>query len=244
MKIIDVNLSVGGRDSYGEMIELDALLVQMRLYRIDHAVCWNEYAMLDPQSGNARMWELAKHADGKVGVSAVLDPILGEQSLPGSGNLTDRLKALHPESVHIFPTDNRTIFTAFYWEEILRAVNVLSLPLIVDDDYSPEFFAVLPEIADRYPDVKFILVRYGLCRGRHVMPLLQKCKNVYFTIENMLDNGQIEEIRERIGVDKLLFGTSWPKLSPSGALGLALYADISEEDREKILFRNWEAIRV
>ena len=244
MKIIDVNLSVGGRDSYGKTVDLDAVLAQMELYRIDHAVCWHEYAMLDPQSGNTRMRELADRADGKLGVSAVLDPILGEQSLPGSGSLADRLKAFGPESVHIFPTDNRTVFVPFYWEEILQAVNALGLPLIIDDEYLPEFFAALPEAAAQYPEVKFILVRYGLCRSRHILPLLQKCENVFFTIENMLDSGQLEEIREKAGVGNLLFGTSWPKLSPSGALGLALYAQIPEEDREKILFRNWEAIRV
>lgn len=243
MKIIDVNMSAGGRDSYGKTVDLAALLAQMALYRIDHAVCWHEYALLDPPSGNARMRELAARSDGRIGVSVVLDPILGAQSLPGSGSLAERLRAFGAESAHIFPSENRTVFTAFYWEEILQAANELALPLVIDDDYPAEFFAELPGIAAQYPNVKFILVRYGLCRGRHVMPLLQKCKNVYFTIENMLDNEQIEEICEKNSAGKLLFGTSFLRLSPSGALGLALYADISENDRAKILFQNWEAMQ-
>ncbi len=53
------------------------------------------------------------------------------------------------------------------------------------------FYGKTVDLAAQYPNAKFILVRCGLCRGRHVMPLLQKCKNVYFTIENMLDNEQI-----------------------------------------------------
>jgi predicted TIM-barrel fold metal-dependent hydrolase len=75
------------------------------------------------------------------------------------------------------------------------------------------------------------------------MPLVRKCKNVYFTIEKMLDYMQIEEIYELAGCDKLLFGSEFPELPHAGALGLAMYADIPAEEREKILYKNWEDIR-
>lgn len=243
MKIFDVNMSVGGRDSYGRLVTPESVLSQMDLYRIDHAVCYHEHALLDPQSGNIKMKEIAEKSAGKIGVSAVMDPILGADNLPGEGTLIERLKAFQPESLHIFPDNARTVFSAFYWDEIFAAADELRLPVIVDDDYPQDFFARLPEVASQYSRAKIVLVRYGLCRGRHVIPLLQKCKNVYFTVENMLDNDQIEEILERAGVEKLLFGTSWPKLSPSGALGIALYADIPEQEREKILYKNWGAMR-
>lgn len=243
MKIIDVNMAIGERDSCGETVTPEAVLAQMALYRIDHAVCYHAHALLDPKSGNAKMKDIAEKSEGKIGVSAVMDPMLGADSLPGTGGLIERLKAFRPESLHIFPDNARTVFSAFYWDEIFATADALQLPVVVDDDYPQDFFARLPEVAAQYPGAKFVLVRYGLCRGRHVMPLLQKCKNVYFTVENMLDNDQIEEILERAGVEKLLFGTSWPRLSPSGALGIALYADIPEQEREKILYKNWEAMR-
>ena len=244
MKIIDVNMAIGGRDSYGNVVTAEDVLAQMALYRIDHAVCYHEHAMLDPKSGNAEMKAIAEQSNGKIGVSAVMDPMLGADNLPGEGTLLERLKAFQPESLHIFPDNARTVFSAFYWDEIFSAANELQLPVIVDDEYPQDFFARLPEVAAQYPKAKFVLVRYGLCRGRHVIPLLQKCKNVCFTVENMLDNDQIEEILERAGVEKLLFGTGWPKLSPSGALGLALYADIPATERRKILYQNWEAMTV
>ncbi len=242
MKIIDVNTSIGSRDSYGRLVTLQLLLAQMEDYRIDHAVCYHEYALLDPKSGNALMKELSQKTSGRVGVSAVMDPILGADNLPGKGDLVERLQAFGAESLHIFPDNNRTVFCAIYWEEILDAANRLSLPVIIDDDYPQDFFARLPDIAAQYPHAKFVLVRYGLCQGRHVLPLLKRCRNVYFTVEHMLDNDQIEELRSKAGVQKLLFGTSWPKLSPSGTLGIALYAHIPEQDREMILCKNWEAM--
>ena len=62
---------------------------------------------------------------------------------------------------------------------------------------------------------------------------------MYFTIERMLDNLQIEEIEEKCGCDKLLFGSGYPERPHAGALGLVMYANITAENREKILSKNW-----
>lgn len=244
MKIIDVNMSVGGRDSRGALVTPEALLEQMSLYRIDRAVCYHENALLDPLSGNAEMKRIASSSAGRIGVSAVLDPVLGADCLPGTGSLIQRLESFQPESLHIFPSECRVPLCPFYWEEILNAADRTGLPILIDDRYSLNFFARLPDIAAQYPNAKFVLARYGTCGSRTVLPLMQKCTNVYFTAESMLDNDQIEEIAEKTGGDKLLFATNWPRLSPAGALGLALYANISEEVRQKLLYRNWEAMGV
>ena len=133
-------------------------------------------------------------------------------------------------------------FHPFYWEEILEAVNELGLPIVIDGNYTSEFFENLPEAARQYPDAKFILVRWGTCGGRYVFPLIQKRKNVYFTVDYMVDYQQVEEICERSGAGQLLFGTSFPQFSPAGVLGTALYADIPETEREMILYKNWEVM--
>ena len=243
MKIIDVNVSVYGRDVHNRLVTPQMLLDVLEDYQIDHAVCYNEYALLDIAAGNTAMVEIARNSNGKLGLSVVLDPMLGADSVPGTGDLAARLRALKPESVRIIPDSMRMPFVPFYWEEILDAVNELALPMIVDMRYTPEFFANLPDIALAYPRIKFVLIRYGTCCGRNILPLLQKRKNVYFTAEVLLDHMQIEEITERVGSSNLLFGTGYPVLPAAGALGLAIYADIPEQDREGILHGNWEGIR-
>lgn len=240
MKIIDVNLTIGGRDSVGKEIDLAYLLDLMADYRIDHGVCYHQHALLDPKDGNSKMASLAKESDGKLSVCAVLDPILGADNLPGVGNLQERLAVFKPACLRILPTYVRLPFHPFYWDEILDAANALGLPLIVDYEYTDEFFCNIPDISAQYPNVKFILIRQGCCQGRRILPLLQKRENVYFTIERMLDNLQIEEIEEKCGCDKLLFGSGYPERPHAGALGLALYANITSENREKILCKNWE----
>lgn len=242
MKIIDMNLTLDGRDSIGKEMDLAYLLDLMADYRIEHGVCYHQHALLDPKDGNTKMAALAKESGGKLSVCAVLDPILGAENIPGAGSLQERLIAFKPACLRIFPSFVRLPFHAFYWEEILDAANALSLPLIVDYEYNDEFFCNIPDISAQYPNVKFILIRQGCCQGRRIFPLLQKRKNVYFTMERMLDNLQIEEIEEKCGCDRLLFGSGYPERPVTGALGLAMYADITAENREKILYKNWEGM--
>ena len=243
MKIVDVNLTLGGKDSIGKEMDLAYLLDLMADYHIDHGVCYHQHALLDPKDGNSKMKQLAGESDGKLSACAVLDPILGAENLPGEGTLTQRLAVFQPACLRIFPAFVRLPFHAFYWEEILDAANELALPLVVDYEYNDEFFCNIPHISAQYPNVKFILIRQGCCQGRRILPLLQKRKNVYFTVERMLDNLQIEEIEEKCGCDQLLFGSGYPERPHSGALGLVMYADIAAENREKILCENWEGMR-
>ncbi len=247
MKITDMNVSIGNRDAKGREVTPELLLATMDDYRIDHAVAYHEYAKAEHRSGNALMARIARQSGGRIGACAVIDPALGADSLPGEGSLTERLAAGDFECIRIFPVLQRVAFHAFYLAEILDAANTLSLPLIIDQNHVASrvsaVFYNLPDMAARYPRVKFIIIRYGINGARNIMPLLCKCHNVYFTVEKMLDHMQIEEICERVGCDKLLFGSEFPELPLAGALGLVSYADIPDTEKEKIFFKNWEGIR-
>ena len=242
MKIIDVNMSIGHKDYRGEWITPEYMLALMEEYHIAHAVCYHAHSWLDPKDGNGKMAEIAANSGGRIGLCLVLDPILGAENLPGEGSLAERIAAMKPECLRIFPKMVRIPFHPFYWEEILDAANTLGLPLLIDEPYNMEFFCRLPDIAAQYPNVKFILIEQGCCEGRRIFPLARKCTNVYFTCERMTDNQQLEELESRGCIDKLLFGSGYPNRPHAGALGLALYADITEENREKILCKNWEAM--
>ena len=97
-------------------------------------------------------------------------------------------------------------------------------------------------MAQAFPHVPMILLRYGLNESRTINPLLKYTDNVYFDMSTMLDCGQLEEITEKFGSERLLFGSGLPSFVPSGALGLLTYAGIREEDRENIAHNNFERL--
>lgn len=245
MNIIDMNVAIGMCDVHGKELMASGLLAMMQDYGITHAVAYHEAAKSDHRAGNAEMMRIAGESEGRIGFCAVLDPALGAESLPGEGTLAQRLAASGAECIRVFPSEMRVLFHPFYFEEILTAAKALSMPILIDDHLAAraELFARLPEMAASYPEVKFVLVRYGICNIRHILPLATKCQNVYFTVEKMLDYLQIEEICERGGGDKLLFGTGYPALPPAGAMGLVLYADVAQEQKQRIFEGNWEEIR-
>lgn len=247
MKIIDVNVSIGRQDMQGQMVSEQQIFQMLDQYQIAHVVAYHELAKVDHKEGNLRMIRIAKESRGRIGACVIIDPSLGADNLPGEGSLLERLKDGSIECIRIFPTNSRVAFHPLYWEEVLETANELSMPVIIDEHYAADrvhdLFYCLPDMAKQYENVKFVIIRYGLNGGRHIMPLLRKCSNVYFTVEQMLDYMQIEEIFEAVGCDHLLFGSEYPELLPEGPLGLVMYADISSEDKEKILSKNWEKIR-
>lgn len=246
MKIIDINVSIGERDALGKIITPKELSDVLDYYKIDHAVAYHLHAKTHQKEGNEMMAEIAKNSNGKIGFCAVLDPSLHADNMPGEGSLKERLEKTCAECIRIFPSESRVTFHPFYLDEILSVANDLSLPLIIDESQTGDFipiFTQLPDISKKYPNAKFVIIGCGFNCSRNIMPLIEKCDNVYFTIEKMADYMQIEEIDENFGTDKLLFGSSFPFLPHAGALGLAFYADIPDESKEKILYKNWEAIR-
>ena len=243
-----MSVSLGKRDSKGRIVTPGLLLDMMEAYRIDHVVAYHDYACLEHRDGNALMKKIADESNGKIGLCVNIDSALGADSLPGEGSLTERLSSIGAECMRIFPTLDRVTFHPFYLGEIFEAANELSMPIIIDDTFSvsypAQFFAMIPEISKQYPKAKFVVIRYGICGSRHIFPIVKKCKNVYFTIEKLLDFMQLEEIYEIAGnCDNLLFGSCFPEVPPAGALGNAFYAEIPESEREKILYKNWEGIR-
>ena len=247
MRIWDMNVALGATDVKGEKLTPERLIKVMDDYRIDRAVAYHTLAKFEHRSGNAEMARISKESNGRIGMCAVIDPVLGADSLYGQGTFVQRLKSCGAEAIRVFPTELRVTFSPFYFKEILEAAEELSMPILVDENLTSPIvhpiFSYLPDMAESYPSVKFVFMRYGICCQRHILPLVTRCKNVYFTIEKMLDYHQIEEICVNGGDDKLLFGSGYPALPYAGTMGLGIYADISEKEREGIFSKNWEAIR-
>ena len=95
------------------------------------------------------------------------------------------------------------------------------------------------EDVDKYPDMKLILAHFGTGRGYYV-PIIQRAKhqNVYADTSGSASskNNVIEYTVQQVGSEKILFGTD--SYSCAFQRGRIDYADISEQDKENILYKN------
>ena len=242
MKIIDINTGIGRPLRTRRFIDSDGLLRWMDDFRLTEAVTYHAEALREPYKGNAIMLEEAAK-NPRLHPTFVVDPSLEDFGIPGEGTVYERLKAARPAALRIFPVSQKLRFHSFYLADLFTVANELRLPVIVTPPYKPEFWAEVPRVAADFPQMPIIILQFGFNQSRTVFPLLKQCKNVYFDISHMLDCGQVEEICQRGGGDRLLFGTNLPADDPAGALGLLLYNHrITAEEKENIAHGNWERL--
>lgn len=243
MRIIDINAAVGASHTKDRFEDAEGLLRHLDTYRIDKALVYHRESYRVPEKGNAAIVELARQHPDRIGACLWLEPALETLGLPGEGSVADRLRALKPAILRVKQGDERHfLMDRFYARDMLDLLAPLHVPLIVEAGYTRIFFHALPEMAMAYPSLSFILLQHGFNESRMVNPLLKHTTNVYFDISIMLDCGQLEEITERFGSQRLLIGSGLPTSVPTGGLGLLHYAQISQEDKENIAFRNAERL--
>ncbi len=92
-------------------------------------------------------------------------------------------------------------------------------------------------LAKRFPELKIIMAHLG-GNPYNGIPMIQDFKNVWVDLSGSIFHGDyIDYTVERIGADRLLFGTdmSLPFLNN---VGKVLHANISDEEREMIFYKN------
>ena len=242
MKIIDVNCAVGAPLKSDRFISQEGLYQWMDDYHIDSAVTYQAEAIREPEKYNLQMCEMAAASGGKLRACMALNPSLVNLGLPGEGTPVERLKALRPSAVRNFPDEQRFLFNSFYASDILDVCQEFHMPIIVTKKYDDMFIHDLPDVCEKYPDVPIILPRFGQNRSRYYFPILKKLPNVYLDMSIMLDVASIEEICERFGSHRLVFGSGLPNYEPSGAYGLLFYSNISQQEKENIAHANFERL--
>ncbi len=243
MRILDVNTMIGAPGKVWRFTDEKSLVAYLDDYRIEEAVCCHAIANRDPEEGNARMLAVARASGGRICACMQLEPSLDTLGLPGKGSARERLEAARPAAARVLQGEAAHYWMdKFYAQDLLRPLEEMHMPLLIDGGYSPWFLHALPEMAAAFPHVPMILLRYGLNESRSIYPLLKYTRNVYFDMSTMLDCGGVEEICEKFGSERLLFGSGLPHFVPSGALALLMYTGISEADRENIAHANFERL--
>lgn len=103
----------------------------------------------------------------------------------------------------------------------------------------------IDSLAGRYPNITWVIPH---CGGSYqaadkAIACLQKHHNAFAEITlTPVTNGVIEYLTERVGVDRVLFGSDLPMRDPRQQLGWVVYSRLAEEDKAKVLGLNAERI--
>ena len=100
------------------------------------------------------------------------------------------------------------------------------------------------EIAQKYPHVKFFMGHsiYG-DKEYEKRVVTETPGNVWLELTAIPGNlGHIERLVKAVGSERILFGTDMPWFDEFQAIGGVLSAEITDEDKRNILYRNAERI--
>ena len=102
---------------------------------------------------------------------------------------------------------------------------------------------VVDKIALRYPDATFLCGHCFHDDWKNGAELIKARANLYGELTAVMDNqGAIETLCEIAGSDRILFGTDNPWFDTHHGVGAVLSADIADDDRRNIFYKNGEKL--
>ena len=239
--IIDVHLHLGPyfnfhiahNDADGIVAEMDRLGIRQG-WVAAHAAIEG-----DAQLGNDDVAEAVRRYPGRFVGYVTVDPNYSEDVGPELERCMAqpefKLIKLHP-SLATYPIDGPAYEPVW---DMARARNCSVLTHAwAGDTYCGE--GPVRRVMEKHPDVHLI---FG-----HALfhPTFEKAAEVARDFENLLLDvttsnhcyGMIEHAVSTVGADRILFGSDTPFIAAAGAVGKVLYAQISDEDKAKILGGN------
>ncbi|MBR7111018.1 MAG: amidohydrolase family protein [Clostridia bacterium] len=97
------------------------------------------------------------------------------------------------------------------------------------------------KILPKYRNLQFVMGHSAPGALDDAIELVKTYDNVYLDICDIHRNsGIIEKMCREVGSEKVIFGTDMPWYDPSYAIGSVIYADITDNDRENIFYKNAE----
>ncbi len=202
---------------------------------------WQGPVAGDPVSGNLLIERLVKaYPASIVGLSSI-DPLQQTQE-----EMMDLLKRLHGTlpfaGVKPYFPRNQIHYHDPVYDPVWEFADRLHLYTLLHTDYTPAAIDGVVKLAQRFPNVSFILAHVGgswkyaeLCADA-----AGQAPNIFceLTLTPVL-NGVVEYLVEHAGRERVLFGTDAPMRDPRPQLGWVAHSRLSTEVKLDVLGRNF-----
>lgn len=255
MKLIDANICLGSDFVKHPIVNHESFIVMenvktaetpaelisvMDRFEIQQAAVWHR-AMFDydPIKGNEILTETIRGCgDRLLPVWAILPAISDMEFAPDT--FFDQMKKNGVKMLKAFPLQNRYILCDVTMGDQLKAMEELKIPLYLEPQ--PDYQYIY-DVLKEFPNLTVILNNIGIWpSARLIYPLLKRYPNVYLETGDMGMTHAYEQICEKFGSHRLLYGSNFPSNSPGCSLNCLLKAQISDEERENIAHRNIERL--
>ena len=142
----------------------------------------------------------------------------------------------------MFPAAADQAYSMAEWNcgELFRVLEEGRIPLILGLEQTS--WNELYELLSRHPELNVILANVNYRIDRNLYVMLEKFDHLYLETYGYKVFGGIEEICRRFGARRLVYGSGMPVFSGSAAVSMIRYAQIGEEEKRMIAYKNLETL--
>ncbi len=218
----------------------DELLECMDYVDIDRSIVWHRAQYeVDATLGNEKLLlEIKGHEDRLIPTWTILPDVTDEQYNPDV--FIPEMKRNGIKILRAYPVQDRYLLNDVTMGEQLSLISELKIPLFL----SPmSGFEYIYEVLREFPELTVVLVNIGWWpSARLIYPLLSKYRNVYFETGDFSMLKGYEEVCNKFGSERILFGTNFPSNSMAGSIYALINAKLKECEKENIAHGNIERI--
>lgn len=142
---------------------------------------------------------------------------------------------LHPLFHAFLPTDEVVL-------PIMDEARRLRVPVAIHSGHPP--FSLpwsIGELAELYPDVRIVMLHMGHGHGVYIQAAINTAKrydNIILETSGMPMHTKIKEAVERVGENRIVYGSDIPFHHPSVELQRIKVANLTEEQLQLVLYQN------
>lgn len=236
--VIDFHNHLGRWTRHGMVDDINRFLRIMDAAGIDMA-CVNCIFHSDARRGNDIVARFVDQRPDRFIPVAFVTPHYPEEALLELERCFDQIGA---KFLKIYPSYAQRSIDHEVWVPIFDWCNSRGLAIMSHADFSdgnqPQGYR---RLSDRFPDVKWVAAHAAGGTDRHwgAVEATRSCPNVY--LESATDDSyyrRFERVVEVAGPDRVLFGSDMPLFDARQEVGKIATAEISTEDKQKILGLN------
>jgi hypothetical protein len=228
-----------------EMPDAGALLKQMDRYGIDKALIYYRDGLNGRGAGEAAKSD-------RLELCWVLSLVLSG-SKDHLEDQVDRMMESGAKAARFLasdgPSDPPLIIKPFLLGKLYEKLQQHRAPLLIEG--APLYRQVgmarygledIDAICSEFPGLPIILLRTHRSLETQLVLMMRKHRNVYYSHTLTTLYGQLEQSVEKMGVDRVLYGSQMPYADPSLPIGMLNYADLTPEQKSRIAGGNLQKL--
>ncbi len=127
-------------------------------------------------------------------------------------------------------------------DPVMEEADRRGLPVFIHSGHPPYSLPwSIALLAERHPQVPVVMIHMGHGHGVYIdaaLKMAMRCPNIYLEMSGMPMGVKIKEAYEKVGHDRIMFGTDIPFHHPSVEIQKVLTCGLNEQEQEDVFYHN------